>query len=289
VVGALAFASGACVPATPTAVRSLCAMLVSDPQLWVAAYAMLAIASTSAAILGPLVVSALLARGGVAAVLMTAALAAGTGVLYALTPASRRWAPQSGTLRRPFRIRSLASPGMRTLAVASAASGIALGATGIAIPAVALAHHNPALAGKLFAISAVGDLACGAFYGARSWHLPPHARLVAALMALTASCAILGAVIGTIPAAAAGMTAFGAAGAATGITLTTLIHHAAPHGAVTESYAIIISAALTGTAVGNLGGGALIGIAGVRPVFMAAASGAVAAAVWTAARSHTVR
>jgi hypothetical protein len=199
---------------------------------------------------------------------MTAALAAGSGFLYALTPASRRWAPPSGTLRRRFRVRGLASPGMRTLAVASAASGTVLGALRIAIPAAALADHSAALTGKLFAISAADDLACGAFYGGRSWRLPPHTRLVSALIALAASCAILGAVIGTIPAAA--MAAVGAAGAATGITLTTLIHQVAPHGAATESYAIIISAALTGTAIGNLGGGALISIAGVRPMLIAA-------------------
>jgi MFS family permease len=287
--GGLAFASGACIPATPTAARSLCAMLVEDPHLRVTAYAMLAMASTTAAILGPLVVSALLAGGGEAAVLMTAVLAAGTSILYALTPAARHWAPPFGASRRRFRIRSLASPGMRTLAIASAASGTVLGAIAIAIPAVALADHTAALAGKLFAISAAGDLACGAFYGGRSWRLPPHARLVAALLALAASCAIFGAGTGAVPVAAVGMAAFGAAGAATGITLTTLIHHAAPQDAVTESYAMIICAALTGTALGNLASGALIGIAGVRPVFMVAASGAVAAAACTAARSHTLR
>lgn len=51
---ALAFAGGASVPGTPTAVRALCTTLVDGQQLRVTAYAMLAMASTSAAILGPL-------------------------------------------------------------------------------------------------------------------------------------------------------------------------------------------------------------------------------------------
>jgi len=86
------------------------------------------------------------------------------------------------------------------------------------------------------------------------------------------------------------MAVFGAAEAVTGITVTALIQHVAPHDARTESYAIIISAALAGTAAGNLAGGALAGggIAGVRLVFLAAASGTVAAATWAASRQGTL-
>ena len=100
----------------------------------------------------------------------------------------------------------------------------------------------------------------------------PRARLVAALLALAASCAVLSAVLGDTPAVAAGMAVFGAAEAVTGITLTALIQHVAPHGARTESYSVIISAALAGTAAGDLAGGALIAGAGGRLAFMAAAA-----------------
>jgi MFS family permease len=284
---ALAFAGGASVPATPTAVRALCATLVADQRLRVTAYAMLAMASTSAAILGPLLVSVLLTVSAAAAVLATAALAAATGVLYTLTPTPRRQVPQ---VRAPrWRLSSLATPGMRTLTLASAANGAVLGMLGVAVPAIALSHHATTLAGELFAISAAGDLAGGAFYGGRSWPLPLRARLVAALLALAASCVLLGAAGGDVAAVAVGMAVFGAAEAVTGITLTALIQHVAPHDARTESYAIIISAALAGTAAGNLAGGALVGGASVRLVFMAAAGGAVAATTWVASRKDTLR
>jgi hypothetical protein len=198
---------------------------------------------------------------------------------------------------------------MRTLTAASAANGAVLGMLGVAVPALALSRHTPALAGELSAIAAAGDLAGGVIYGGRSWSLPLRARLVAALLALAASCAALGGVLscwhapagfGDVAAAAVGMAVFGAAEAVTGITVTALIQHVAPRDAHTESYAIIISAALAGAAAGNLAGGALAsgglagggladgGLAGVRLVFLAAATGAAAAATWAASRKNTI-
>jgi MFS family permease len=98
-IATLAFAGGASVPATPTAVRALCAALVADKQLRLTAYAMLAIASTSALILGPLLVSVLLAGGAAAAVLVAAALAAATSIVYALTRARVGGHQEAGSLR----------------------------------------------------------------------------------------------------------------------------------------------------------------------------------------------
>jgi hypothetical protein len=244
-------------------------------------------ASTSAAILGPLLVSVLLAGGAAAAVLVTAVLAAATAALYALAPTARRQVP---LVRAPrWRPRSLAVPGMRTLAMASAANGAVLGMLGVAVPALALSHHDAALAGALSAVCAAGDLAGGVAYGGRSWALSLRARLAAALLALAASCAVLSAVLGDTAAVAAGMAVFGAAEAVTGITLTALVQHVAPHGARTESYSVIISAALAGTAAGDLAGGALIAGAGGRLAFLAAAGGAAAAAGWAAFRKDTLR
>lgn len=283
---ALAFAAGASVPATPTAVRALCAALVTGRQLRVTAYAMLALASATATVLGPLLVSALLADGATAAVLATAALAVATSAVYALAPATRRQVPSARAPRRRSRV--LATPGMRTLAVASAANGAVLGLLGVAVPALALSRHATALAGELSAVCAVGELAAGVIYGSRPWPRPLRVRLAAALAALGASCAGLGAIAGGTAAVAAGMVFVGAAEAVTAITLTALVEHAAPPGAATGSYAVIISAVLTGTAAGNLAGGVLAG-AGVRLVLMAAAGSAVTAATWTVSRQDTLR
>jgi MFS family permease len=84
------------------------------------------------------------------------------------------------------------------------------------------------------------------------------------------------------------MAVFGAAEAVTGITITTLIQYVAPQGGRTESYAVIISATLAGTAAGNLAGGALTDGAGVRLAFITAAGGAVLAALWAVCRADTL-
>lgn len=283
---ALAGTGGASLPATPTAVRALCTTLVTNQQLRVTAYAMLAMASTSGMLLGPLLVSLLLAGGATTAVLATAALAAATGILYALAPAARRQVPPARAPR--WRLSSLATPGMRTLTVTSAVNGAVLGLVGVAVPALALSRHDTALAGELSAIAAAGDLVGGVFYGGRSWTTPLRARLVIALLAIAASCAVLGVIVGDLAAIAVGMAVFGASEAITGITLTALIQHVAPPAARTESYAVIISAALAGTAAGSLAGGALADGGSVCLVFMAAAGGAVAAATWAVSRKHTL-
>jgi hypothetical protein len=86
---------------------------------------------------------------------------------------------------------------------------------------------------------------------------------------------VLSAVLGDTAAVAAGMAVFGAAEAVTGITLTALIQHVAPHGARTESYSVIISAALTASSGGRLAfaaaaGGEAVGPAGrrIRPDYL---------------------
>lgn len=66
--------------------------------------------------------------------LVNAALAATTGLLYALAAATRRRVPSAGSQR--WRPRSVASAGMRTLAVASAVNGAVLGMIGVVVLAL---------------------------------------------------------------------------------------------------------------------------------------------------------
>jgi predicted MFS family arabinose efflux permease len=115
-----------------------------------------------------------------------------------------------------------------------------------------------------------------------------RARLVAALAAVAVSCLLLGVIFSDLAAVAAGLAVFGGAEAVTGITLTALIQHVAPPAARTESYAVVISAALAGTAAGSLAGGALADGAGAGLVFTAAAGAAAAAATWAASRKNTL-
>lgn len=109
-----------------------------------AAYTLSAVSFTVAMVLGPVLVSGLLLLGGPQAAVLTAAgLAGGGGLLFAVTPASRRWVPAMAP-RRPLR---WPGRGMRTLIAGNLAIGLAPGLAGIAVPAAVTgagkpAHHN---------------------------------------------------------------------------------------------------------------------------------------------------
>lgn len=290
----LAAVGGATIPATPSSMRALWADLVADPGLRMTGYALSAVSFTAATVLGPVLVSGLLLLGGPrAAVLTAASLAGGGGVLFALTPASRRWVPAPARVLAPAGAprRSHHAPGrgMRTLIVGNLGIGLAAGLCGVAIPAVAIALGTAALAGVFSAASAVGDLLGGLAYGSRRWRPPLAARLVAAQCgsAVVGACLALSA--GSIPAMLLVMPATGAAGAVQGITTSALLDDVAAPGTLTGSYALLVSCGLAGSAAGYAVGGVLIGVIGPRNMFLAAAAAGFAAAAWYIRRCQTLK
>lgn len=316
----LAAVGGAAIPATPSSMRVLWATMVADPALRMTAYALSAVSFTVATILGPVLVSGLLLLGGPQlAVLVAAGLAGGGGVVFALTPASRRWAPVSwqcarasarwpnfrpatdsrrepaaarrllrANARADLRFRGWPGPGMRTLIAGNLAIGLAAGLCGVAVPAAAIDVGTAALAGVFGAAGAAGDLCGGLVYGSRRWHIPLGSRLVTAQLgsAIVGVCLALGS--GSIAGMMLVMPLSGAAGAIQGITTTTLLDDVAEPGALTGSYALLVSFGLAGTAGGYAVGGTLIGAAGVRDTFLVAAAAGLAAAGWYARRRRTL-
>ena len=167
----LAAAGGAAIPATPSSMRGLWADLVADPGLRMTGYALSAVSFPAATILGPGGVSGrVLAGGPQAGVLPAAGLAAGGGLLFAATPASRRWAPAAAAV--PRRARRWPGPGLRTLIAGNLIIGLTAGLCGVAVPATAVALGTAALAGVFSAAGAAGDLLGGLAYGGRRWRLP---------------------------------------------------------------------------------------------------------------------
>lgn len=283
----LAVAGGAAFPATPSSMRVLWPALVADPQLRMTAYALSAVSSTVATILGPVLVSGLLLLGGPqVAVLAAAGLAGCGGALFAVTPASRRWAPVAA--QAPRRPRGRASRGMRTLVAGNAAAGLTAGLGGVAVPAAAIALGAAALAGIFSAAGAAGDLCGGLVYGSRRWRLPLASRLVAAQCGSAIASACLALASGSIPGIMLVMPVSGAAGAVAGITATTLLDDVAEPGALTGSYALLVSGGLTGSAAGYAVGGTLISVAGVRNMFLLAAAAGLAVTGWYARRLRTL-
>jgi len=277
----LAAAGGAAVPATPSSMRALWASLVVDPPLRMAAYALSAVSFTVATVLGPVLVSGLLLLGGPrAAVLAAAGLAGGGGILFAVTPASRRWAPAVAS-RRPLR---WPGRGMRTLIAGNVAIGLAAGLSGIAVPAAAIALGAASLAGVFGAAGAADDLCGGLIYGSRRWRLSLATRLVAAQCGSAVIGVCLALASGSIPAMMLVLPVSGAAGAAQGITTTALLDDIAEPGMLTGSYALLVSCGLAGSAVGYAAGGTLVNAAGIRGTLLAAAAAGAVAAGWYAIR-----
>ncbi len=283
----LAVTGGAAIPATPSSMRVLWAALVTDPRLRLTAYALSAVSFTVATILGPVLVSGLLLLGGPqAAVLVAAGLAGGGGLLFAVTPASRRWVPAAA--RVPRRSRGLPGRGMRTLIAGNLAIGLAAGLCGVGVPAAAVALGAAALAGVFGAAGAAGDLCGGFVYGGRHWRLPLASRLVAAQCGSAVVGVALALASASIPGMLLVMPVNGAAGAVQGITTTTLLDDVAEPGALTGSYALLVSSGLAGSAAGYIVGGALVSAAGIRSLFLAAGAAGLAAAGWYARRRRTL-
>jgi MFS family permease len=268
-------------PGYPSSMRALWASLLVDPSLRMAAYALSAVSFTVATVLGPVLVSGLLLLGGPqAAVLAAAGLAGGGGLLFAVTPASRRWV-LAMTPRRPLR---WPGRGMRTLIAGNLAIGLAAGLAGIAVPAAAITLGAASLAGVFGAAGAAGDLCGGLLYGSRRWRLSLATRLVAAQCGSAVTGVCLALASGSVPAMMLVLPVSGAAGAAQGITTTALLDDIAEPGMLTGSYALLVSCGLAGSAAGYGVGGTLVNAAGIRDTLLVAAAAGLAAAGWYAIR-----
>ena len=292
-VWALAATAGASIPATTTSMRVLWPVLAPDPLLRATAYALLATQFQIAMVTGPLVVSALLlAAGPSAAVLVSAALAASSGLLFAAAPASRTWRPISQAPRHPrFPIGRLAVPGgagMRTILIGCLGTGLASGTLTVAVPAVAAAHRSIALAGLLFAAFSAGELVSGMGYGARSWRVPTPRRLVIGQAGIATGAAALALLTSHPSWMLPVMFLIGAFTAPVSIANSALLDDLAPPGRLTRSYTTMVSAGLIGSAAGSAAGGTLVRATGYRPVFLLASGAMAAVALWTVLRDQTL-
>src|SRR5918992_1110765 len=119
-----AVAAGACVPQLPAAMRSLWSVLVEDEERRQAAYALVSIVFEMSVVTAPALV---------------AAAAAGGALAFAATGASRRWV---GAVPDQSWIGPLAGAGMRTVFLALAALGAAIGIVQVAVPAFAAAEGS---------------------------------------------------------------------------------------------------------------------------------------------------
>ena len=272
-------------PATISSVRVLARTLVIDGEIRMSAYALLAVSFGLVMVVGPLLVSAIVALTSPSvAVVAAAALTSIAGIGFAGSRAVRQQRP----ITRPPKMKQRNVPaGLLTLLIGSVGLGFAAGAKAVSLPAAAISQGLPALAGIGFAAMSVGDLLGGLGYGAIRWRTTRTRQLTVSLL-LTALVALVavpasGSIIALIPV----LFASGVLGACVPICMSALLDDVVGPTSLTSAYTTMVSLSLVASAAGNASAGALVQRGGPAAGFTVAAGAAFLALVWTVLRrSH---
>jgi MFS family permease len=278
--------AGAATPPLSGSMRAIWVAVIPDGPTRNAAFALETVVLEACFISGPLLTGLIvaIASPGVAVMVSAGLMVLGTLLLTGSAP-SRVWkAPY--TLARSL-AGPLAGPGIRTLILAIAPSGIALGTLSVAIPAIATRGGSPATAGLLAAAFAAGSLIGGLWYGSRLWR-GPIVRRYFILTTLFATGLVPLLLLGAIPVMLLLLAVAGAALAPLTACEYALIDQVAPPGTATEAFTWLFAASMAGAAVGSGLAGALIQSSGLRPALLIAVGGAALGAPIALLRRRTL-
>jgi MFS family permease len=213
--------------------------------------------------------------------LLAAAPWAGTGLVagaalmivgslaFVLNPTIRGHRPVRGTGSRSV-LGALASPGLRTVALAAFGFGVVVGFVEVAVPASATAAGHEAAGGLLLSLFSVTSVAFGLVYGVRPWPRPMRLRLPALLAGFAALVALLSVPTGLVGLAVALLVA-GCLITPQSTAHSAAVELVAPAGTATEAFGWIVTAVTLGLAGGQSISGQLTAAHGPRPAFLLAA------------------
>jgi MFS family permease len=285
VMSLLALCGGATLPQLPASMRSLWNSLADSAEQRATAYALVAVVFEVAVVTAPAIVAGIVAVASPSvAVVLAAALGAGSAFGFTATRASRRW---RGERHEIGWLGPLGAPGMRTVFLVLAVFGTAMGVVQVAVPAFAEARGSAAAGGVLLAALSAGSLAGGLVYGGRAWPGRPPARLAALMLGLGLAFALL-TVAGTEAVLGLLLVCCGLLVAPTTVVGSTLLDHVAPAGTVTEAFAAMVMGIVAGTALGNALGGALVEASSYETTVLVAAAVAAGGSALTVARRRTI-
>jgi MFS family permease len=280
VLVALAFGIGISEPMTGSASRALWTRLLSPGPARDAAYAYEAISMEVFFILGPGLAGVLIAAPwpGTGMVLGAACMIVGA-TLFATSPAVRAWGPATGPARSA--LGALASPGMRTLALAAFGFGMVIGFVEVAVPAAATRAGHVTVGGLLLSLWSVSSVGFGVAYSLRPWPRAMRSRPPVLLALFGASAALL-AVPSTLWGLALAMLVAGALVTPQATTHSAAIEAVAPEGTAAEAFGWVLTAITLGLAAGQSTSGYLVERSGPAGAFLTAAACAltVACVVW---------
>lgn len=275
-----AAAIGVFEPMTGSASRALWGRLVPPGPALDAAFSYEAISMEVFFILGPGLAGVLIAAPwpGTGLILGAACMVTGA-VLFALSPAVRAWGPNPRAGGRL--LGALASPGMRTLALAALGFGMVIGFVEVAVPAAAERAGNVTLGGVLLSVWSVSSVAFGVAYSLRPWPRTMPVR-VPVLLAVFGGLVALLAVPSSLWGLALAMLAAGALITPQSTTHSTAIEVVAPKDSAAEAFGWVLTAITLGLAFGQSVSGYLVEHSGPPAAFLSAAAGALvlAGVVW---------
>jgi predicted MFS family arabinose efflux permease len=189
--------------------------------------------------------------------------------IFAAQPASRRWRPQ--LVARRARGGALRSPMIRTLVLVELGLGVAFGATEVGVTAASHGFGSGAAAGPLLGLWGLGSLLGGIV----ATRLGGAAQSIRGLTLLLAALALThGALVFTTDSAVAMGAVILLAGATiapTASSLYSMVEPAAPAGTSTEAFSWLVTAGLTGAALGAAAAGWLAQSDGASGAFAAVA------------------
>lgn len=285
---ALGGAAGAATPPLAACIRTLLPTIVSEPGRLPALFAFESTVLEVTFIAGPPLALGLGALWSTGAALAVSGLImlAGTFV-FALQPPSHRWRPDP-SVTRP-RGGALRSPAIRTLVLILLGTGSAFGATQVGVTSATHALGSTALAGPLLGIWGLGSLLAGIVTTRLGGSAVNPRGLAVLLAALALAHGALILTTGSVLALGATILLAGATIAPTVSSIYAMVEGAAPAGTQTEAFSWILTAALTGEALGASLGGTLAQAGGAVAVLAFAGTAGGLATLTALLRSATLR
>lgn len=264
----LAFGTGFTEPMVASASRAVWARLLPAGPARNAAFSYEAISMEVFFILGPGFAGLLVAApwAGTGMVTGTICLIVGS-LLFALSPAVRAWGPAPSAGRKL--LGALASPGMRTLALAVLGFGMVIGFVEVAVPAAAMTAGHATMGGLLLSAWSISSVAFGVAYSLRPWPKRMNLRLPVLLASFGGFVALL-ALPSTLWALALGMLAAGALITPQSTTHSAAIELVAPRGTAAEAFGWVLTSVTLGLAIGQSISGYLVEHSGPPAAFLAA-------------------
>jgi hypothetical protein len=171
---ASSFLAGTAIPPLSSVLRSRWPYLLErHPDLIPGAYALDSVMIELIFIVGPLIVTAIVATTGPQYALGISAVCVLLGTMLLLAGLrGRRGPPRQADGRRAVGLGALAAPGLRTLVLASLPVGFCFGAIEVVLPAFSESEGSKEMAGLLLAVWSAASGVAGLVYGARVRRAP---------------------------------------------------------------------------------------------------------------------